>query len=536
MDIFEGAFMTDQTPWHVVLIDDEEDIREVMSIALRDEGYRVETAPDGLRGIETCQASSPQIVITDIRMPGMSGIQVLEAVKKIDPNIEVIVFTAFAEMDLAIQALQLDASDFITKPINDDALHLALNRAKQRYTSRKRLQDYTALLESEKTKTLQELMDVFSYQKNLIESSMDGILGLDRDDRIVTFNKSMESILGFSREAALGKMTIDDIFPADSARRLKNALMGEHYGGKDRLFFYEASLVDSWKKKIPVQISATTLYKDDRFDGWVCFIRDLREIRRLEREVTDQAQILHQDKMMSLGRLAASVVHEINNPLAGILNYSRLMVRILRKGALSEERREKFIQYLTLVENETARCSQIVSSLLAFSRKSEPAFEVLNIHDLVERCISLSRHKLELQHIHLHIAIQENLPPLEGDLNQLQQCLINIIFNAMDAMPQGGELYIDGYLMGDGSAVSISVKDTGTGISKEDLPYIFEPFYTTKQEGFGVGLGLSTVFGIIERHRGTIDVDSRESGGTTFTIKLPVSKTPGAGNALKGKT
>jgi signal transduction histidine kinase len=212
------------------------------------------------------------------------------------------------------------------------------------------------------------------------------------------------------------------------------------------------------------------------------------------------------------------------------------MVRILRKGALSEERREKFIQYLTLVENETARCSQIVSSLLAFSRKSEPAFEVLNIHDLVERCISLSRHKLELQHIHLHIAIQENLPPLEGDLNQLQQCLINIIFNAMDAMPQGGELYIDGYLMGDGSAVSISVKDTGTGISKEDLPYIFEPFYTTKQEGFGVGLGLSTVFGIIERHRGTIDVDSRESGGTTFTIKLPVSKTPGAGNALKGKT
>ena len=228
---------------------------------------------------------------------------------------------------------------------------------------------------------------------------------------------------------------------------------------------------------------------------------------------------------MSLGRLAASVVHEINNPLAGILNYSRLMSHILQKGALSEERRDKFIQYLTLVENETARCSQIVSSLLAFSRKSKPTFEALNIHDLIERCVSLSRHKLELQNIRLNRSVQEDLPFLEGDVNQLQQCLINIIFNAMDAMPQGGELGINGHLNADGSSVLITVKDTGTGISQKDLPHIFEPFYTTKQEGFGVGLGLSTVYGIIERHRGTIEVDSKESVGTTFTIKLPVEKT-----------
>ena len=116
--------------WKVVLIDDEDDIREVMTIALEDAGYQVESAPNGHAGLELCETVDPQIVITDIRMPGMNGIQVLESVKKLNSDIEVIVFTAFGEMDLAIQALQLDASDFITKPVNDDALHLALKRAK----------------------------------------------------------------------------------------------------------------------------------------------------------------------------------------------------------------------------------------------------------------------------------------------------------------------------------------------------------------------------------------------------------------------
>ncbi len=519
--------MPNQNTWRVVLIDDEEDIREVMSIALNDEGYRVDTAPDGFAGVEKCKEDPPQIVITDIRMPGMNGIAVLEAVKKIDPNIEVIVFTAFAEMDLAIQALQLDASDFITKPINDTALHLALERAKQRYTSRKQLRDYTALLEKEKAKTLQELMDVFSYQKNLIESSMDGILGLNPNNRIVLFNKSMEQMLGFSRKAVLGKKAFKDLLLPDEAEYIKRSLGNKRTGGENRLMLYETSLLDSTERKIPVQISATPLFEDDRPDGWVFFIRDLREIRQLERKMTDQAQILHQDKMMSLGRLAASVVHEINNPLAGILNYSRLMSRILQKGPLTEENRKKFIQHLTLVGNETHRCSQIVSGLLAFSRKPQPAFERLNIPELFERCIALSRHKLELQNIQLTTTIQENLPPLEGDANQLQQCLINMIFNAMDAMPQGGNLYMYGNMNGNGSAVTISIKDTGAGIPQEDLPYIFEPFFTTKQEGYGVGLGLSTVYGIIERHHGTIDVESKQGIGTTFTITLPILKTAG---------
>ncbi|MCP4689265.1 MAG: hypothetical protein GY859_14520 [Desulfobacterales bacterium] len=253
------------------------------------------------------------------------------------------------------------------------------------------------------------------------------------------------------------------------------------------------------------------------------FFRDLREIRALEREVQDQARVLHQDKMMSLGRLAASVVHEINNPLTGILNYIRLMMRVLKRGPLDASRQEKFAGHLDLVEKETDRCSKIISGLLTFSRKSPPSMGDVNLEDLVNRCVLLSRHKLELSNIRLTADIPPGVPEARGDYNQLQQCLINLIFNGIDAMPDGGQLHLSGGLDGPRGQVTLTVKDTGKGIREEDLPHVFEPFFTTKKEGYGVGLGLSTIYGIVQHHNGEIDVESQPGAGAAFTIRLPVS-------------
>ncbi|MCK4987074.1 MAG: response regulator, partial [Desulfobacterales bacterium] len=467
--------MSTASDWKIVVIDDEEDIREVMTLALEDGGYKVAAAEDGKAGIQLCKELLPQIVITDIRMPGMDGLQVLETLKANDSDIEVIVATAFGEMDLAIRALQLDASDFITKPISDDALYLALNRAKDRYTSRKQLKDYTALLEKEKAETSQELLKTFSYQKNLIESSMDGILGCDDTDTVVTYNQSMEQIVGYLKKEVLQKMTFAQFFSAKEAARLKQNLASDKYGGKNQLIIYETIMRGKAGRHIPVQVSATILFDEGSESGLVCFIRDLREIRKLEREMADQARILHQDKMMSLGRLAASVVHEINNPLSGILNYLRLMLRILDEDQLDEDQTQKFQHYLGLAENEIERCSQIVANLLNFSRTSPPAFGEVRIEELINRCILLSRHKLELSNIGLESNIQMNLPPVKGDFNQLQQCIINLIFNAIDAMPGGGTLTLEGHCEAGKRLVVITVKDSGEGIAPADLPYIFEP-------------------------------------------------------------
>ena len=509
--------------WKIVLIDDEEDIREVMAVALLDAGYTVETAADGATGIELCAAICPQIVITDIRMPGIDGLQVLETIKEKFPDIEVIVATAFGEMDLAIRALQLDASDFVTKPISDEALNLALKRAKNRFTSRKQLKDYTTILEKEKAETSQELLSNIAFQRNLIESSMDGILACDENNIVVIFNRSIEKMLGYAKTEALLSMTMGQFFASGEHERFRQKLSNKMYGGADRLMLYETRLLEKSGREIPVQVSAALLFDQGREDGLVCFFRDLREIRKLEHEISDQTRILHQDKMMSLGRLAASVVHEINNPLSGIINYLRLMIRILEQAQLDEERVKKFRNYLELVENETHRCSRIVSNLLNFSRLSPPAFEEVRIEELINRCIILSQHKLELSDIRLEPDIQSDIPPINGDFNQLQQCIINLIFNAIDAMPEGGTLTIEGRHDTDEQLAVIAVKDSGNGIAPDDLPYIFEPFFTTKNEAFGVGLGLSTVYGIMERHKGTVEVEGRPGKGTVFKLKLPVS-------------
>ncbi len=526
--------------WRVLLIDDEEDIRQIVSIVLADLGYRVRVAENGEAGLKICLAEHPQIVITDIRMPKMDGLQFLEAVKRMDDEVEVIVMTAFGEMDLAIRALQLDASDFINKPVDKNVLQVALERAGDRYTSRNQLKEYARFLEKENVKTSRELIRTYNLQKNLIESSMDGVVGSGPDDEIVIFNKSMERISGYNRSTVIKRMTLGDLFDEKALGKMKQAFKSDGYGGSGRLLLYEINIQGADDRLIPIQVSAAPMPREDSTApadveietpssgepadrGMVIYCRDLRKIRELEMELKDQTAILHQDKMMSLGRLAASIVHEINNPLAGMLNYFKLMSKILKQRDLDQERKDKFVRYLELVETETQRCSKIISNLLAFSRKAEPDFTSVDVRNLIDRCVMLCRHKAELSNIELcaHFKQDDN-PTVTGDLNQLQQCLINLIFNAVDAMPEGGDLTISVDSESIDRMVVIWVRDTGVGIAPEDLPHIFEPFFTTKQEGYGVGLGLSTVYGVIQQHGGEIEVKSEKGRGTTFELRLPV--------------
>jgi len=507
--------------WKVLLIDDDPGIRKVMSITLEDAGYAVLAAPDGEQGIEAFLAESPDIIITDIRMPGIDGIEVLRRIKKLDSDKEVIVATAFSEIDFAIQALQLDASDFITKPISDEALTVALKRAKERYVTRRELRDYTAIIEEKWMETAEELAKTFHLQTNLIESSIDGIIACDREGKVIIFNKSMGKMLGYEKEDVVGKMFLEQFFASGESEKFENKLHSEEFGGRNRLFLFETTLVNGSGARIPVQLSATILFQEEDEIGVVGFFRDLRDIRKLAEHFADRARLLHQDKMISLGRLAASVVHEINNPLSGVLNYIRLMAKVLGRGALSGDATQKFQGYLSLSESELSRCSKIVSNLLAFSRVSKLEYSHVNINDLLTRCIMLSEHKLTLQNIRIETRLQPDSPTVSGDFNQLQQCIINLIFNAIDAMPDGGTLTIASSSNRKKGVVEIRVEDTGCGIPKEDLLYIFDPFFTTKKEGKGLGLGLSTVYGIVDRHKGAISVESDVGKGTAFVIKLP---------------
>lgn len=522
----------DLSEWLVLLIDDEADIREVTGLALQDAGYRVISAADGPAGLALCDSRHPQLVITDIRMPGMDGLQVLEKIKDHHPQTEVIVATAFAEMGLAVRALQLDASDFITKPINASALLIALERARERYRDRQKLREYTAFLEAGWAGASQALKTAYAYQKNLIENSLDGILGCDADGRVVMVNRSLEMLLGQARDQLVGRKGIQDLFKPEEYTRFQRALEQDDSGGEGRLAIFETRFITA-EADIPVQLSAVRLKAPvttavaDAPAGLFCFVRDLRELRRLEREMADHARLLHQDKMMALGRLAASVVHEINNPLAGVLNYLKLMAHHIKEGPLQPASEEKFGRYLELVINETERCSRIISNLLAFSRKSTMAHDPVDLVEVLERCVMLSQHKLELADIRLHTQWDADLPLVRGDANQLQQCVVNLVFNAIDAMPDGGDLYLSAVALRVEREVAIEIRDTGAGIAPANRCLIFEPFYTTKNAGAGVGLGLSTTLGIVEHHRGRLTIEDTGPQGTTFRIQLPIGASGG---------
>ncbi len=425
--------------------------------------------------------------------------------------------TAFGDIDTAIRSLQLDASDFITKPINDQALSLALQRAKDRYSSSQQIKDYTSLLETGWSSATRALLKNFSFQKQIIDASINGIIACGAKGTIKIMNDSAAAMLGYDKTDIMDKMAIEELFSRDEFERINRIMDSDTHGGQHRIDLLETRLQDSGGTDIPVQISASVLFEEKEKNGILICVRDLRELRKIERKMADQEQVLHQDKMMSLGKLAASVVHEINNPLSGILNYLKLMSKMMKKE-LTPERTEKFGRYLEISITEISRCSRIVSNLLTFSRKSAMTFEPVDVKELVNRCVLLSQHKLELQNVTLTSKTDENMPKIQADAGQIQQCIINLIFNALDAMPDGGSVTLHAAHDTKKDQVLVHVKDTGTGIDPKDLPYIFEPFFTTKDEGYGVGLGLSTVFGIMERHGGTIRVEETSPGGTHFVL------------------
>jgi two-component system NtrC family sensor kinase len=238
----------------------------------------------------------------------------------------------------------------------------------------------------------------------------------------------------------------------------------------------------------------------------------------LERAYKHLAQA---ERMVSLGKLAAVVAHEINNPLAGILTYTKLVYRMAEKGFNGNERLGEAKNYLQIVEGESRRCGAIVKNLLTFARQAPLNPQKNELNTIVERCLLLVGHQLELQSIDLEKKLAAELPPLYCDASQVQQALLALLMNAVEAMPHGGRLRVSTSFDSTRRDGRVVITDEGPGIPQEILPHVFEPFFTTKEEGKGVGLGLAIAFGIIQQHGGNIEAASTPQKGTTFTVILP---------------
>jgi two-component system NtrC family sensor kinase len=245
----------------------------------------------------------------------------------------------------------------------------------------------------------------------------------------------------------------------------------------------------------------------------------------LERQVEErtaalrsaQAQLVRSEKLTSLGKLSASIAHEINNPLAGILTFAKLVVRTLDEGAPSDATRKSLVKHLLLVQRETERCTAIVRNLLDFARDRPLSRMEINPNAVVDEALQLLGNQIQIQGVALERRLGK-VPPVDGDFGQLRQACVNVIMNACEAMARGGRLVVQTSVLPDG-VVELSFQDSGPGIPPDHLHKIFDPFFTTKEKG--TGLGLSVVYGIVEKHGGTIDLHSEVGKGTRVGIHLP---------------
>jgi two-component system NtrC family sensor kinase len=231
--------------------------------------------------------------------------------------------------------------------------------------------------------------------------------------------------------------------------------------------------------------------------------------------------MLHAEKMASMGKMAAVVAHEVNNPLSGILTYAKLLRKWVGSGQSEHERHEEAMECLDLIAAESRRCGDLIRNLLSLSRTAPMNLQSTELHDVIDRCLLLVRQQLELNGIEVQQKRAPDLPLVSCDPAQIEQVLLALIMNAIDAMPRGGNLWLETQLSPDETEIQIRVRDDGAGIARDLLPQIFEPFMTTKENGRGVGLGLAISRGIVERHNGHIEVQSELGRGTTFTVTLP---------------
>jgi len=357
-----------------------------------------------------------------------------------------------------------------------------------------------------------------AFLKNLIMSSVDGVIASDMTGRILIFNEAASQITSYQQQEALTELDIREIYPGDKAREVMHLLRSDEYGGKGKLKAYRVDLLRKDGTTVPVNLSAAIVYDGDEEVATVGFFYDLREKLRMERELQEtQVQLLQAAKMSSLGKLAAGVAHQLNNPLGGIVLYSQLLMEEYNLDPAA-------VQDLKRIIEDAERCQNIVRELLDFARQSTLELRQNDINRAIRRTIFLLENQPLFKGIDIVTELDPDLPLVPADIQQLNHVFMNLILNAAEAMDGQGVLTIKTRVSPLGDRVCIEVADTGPGIPNDVLPHIFDPFFTTKEEGQGTGLGLSVSYGVIENHKGRITACSAEGQGASFLVELPLQQ------------
>lgn len=359
-----------------------------------------------------------------------------------------------------------------------------------------------------------EIKEAYDFINKIIQSSPNPTIANDMAGKIMIWNLAAEENLGYPAEDVIGKMDVRKIYPDGMAKKVMAMMRGPGYGGVGKLRAYPMVFLRQDGSPVEGALSAAILYDAEGKEFAVVgsFV-DLEEKMEMDRTLRrTQEQLLQAEKLAAMGRLTSQIAHELNNPLYGIMN----TLELLKTEISPQSRRRKILE---MALSETVRLSELLSKMLSFSKPDQAEKQAVGINTLLDEIVMLHEKQLQENNIKISTAFGEELPKIYASKNQLRQVFINLLLNALAAMPDGGTLSVT--TRAAGGKVEIDIADTGVGIKKAHLNKIFDSFFTTKDGVKGVGLGLSVCYGFIKEHDGDIQVKSTPGQGATFTITIP---------------
>lgn len=359
-----------------------------------------------------------------------------------------------------------------------------------------------------------------TFLQNVIQSTVDGIVVVDTKGHVLIFNEGMERLTGFTSEEIIQTGHLSSFYDIDVARENMSKMRSDKHGPPGKLNPTSMTIKTKKGEEIPVTLTASIIIIDGKETGSVGIFTDMREILEMRKNLEEaHLQLVQSEKIASVGRMAAGVAHEINNPLSGIMIYAELLKKNMET---SPEKNSQGLDDIQEIIDQTLRCKKIVSELLEFSRQTVGNVKSFSVEELIDKSLNLLINQALFQNMEVIKHFSDDLPPMTGDMGQLQQVITNLFINAADAMEGKGRLEITVKFNEKREYFIIKIADTGPGIPKELKDKIFDIFFTTKPVGRGTGLGLSITKNIIQLHGGNIMVDSQPGKGTVFTIELPL--------------
>ena len=544
----------------ILIIDDEVVIRQLLQRTLSNHGYDVEVAEDGKRALEKIKGSLFNLLITDLKMPKISGMEVLEEIKKTNPFVEVIIITGYPTIEAAVAAIKVGAYDFICKPFDlvevREKVKTCLLR-QQANLNRIEVSELNALFDLSKAslcvnKGESHWERILTTAIEIVGAKQGGVFLFDRTHMHLV--KHIEKVVNDGNNPQLADFNIEVlkrlaekgspvlIANAKNDSQVKELIISEYCPGSliviplvsNPLRLEESILgvvvlsdkqsADNFSERDEIVASilagqAATMIKnvelyqelEQKVDALKLSIQELHET---------QNQLIQTEKLSSVGQLAFGIAHEIRNPLGIVLGGVENLATMAESNADNQEIIDK-------IKLAVSRANSIIVDLLKFSRASKLNLQPVNICKLLDEAISLVENKAYLANVKIKKQYEKSDYYLQADTSMLRQALFNLCNNAIDAMPKGGKLMLNIFARRDKktneSCIVIEIKDTGEGIAAEILSQIFVPFFTTKEPGKGTGLGLSIVHMIVERHNAIIKAESTVGKGTVFTIEMLVA-------------